>query len=175
MSLPSVSSLNNQLLALPPTLSSHEGATQFVNVIADYINQVQAGPTGSPGILTYTRPPAIAAIEALPPVIDNSWIPNFAAAVHLGVTSGILTPGTVTDPAWTASVVDVLPPVIITLPAALAVLTAGLAPVTSGNNPAMPMAQAIHDYALAFTFLCTGLALALPAPPIPVPLPFPAQ
>lgn len=173
--LPSVSSLNDQLLALPPTMSAHEGAVQFIDVVANYINQVQAGPTGSPGILTYTRPPAVAAIEALPPVIDNSWIPNFAAAVHLGVTAGILTPGTVTDPAWTASTVDVLTPVIINLPAGLATLIGALPPVTSGNNPAMPMAQAIHDYAFSFIFLCTGFALALPAPPVPVPLTFPAQ
>lgn len=176
MSLASVDSLNHQLLSLPPTLSSLEGATQFINCIADYMDKVQAGPTGSPGIFTYLRPPAIAAILSLPPVIDNSWIVNFANAVHLGTTGAILVPGTVTFAAWTASITDTFAtPVNTTMAAALPVLVSGLQPVTSANNPAMPMAQAIHDYTLIFNFLCTGTVLAPPGPPIPLPLPFPAQ
>ncbi len=176
MALASVDSLNQQLLALPYTLSSQQGATDFVNCIADYMNQVQGGPTGTPGIFTYLRPPAIAAIQVLPPVIDNSWIINFANAIHLGTVGATLTPGTVTSPSWTASITDTFaPPVNTGAAAALPVLISGLQPVTSGNNPAKPMAQAIHDYTLAFIFLCTGTVLAPPGPPIPLPLPFPAQ
>lgn len=175
MSLPSVSSLNNQLLALPPVLTSVAGATQFVNCIADYMNQVQGGPTGSPGIFTYLRPPAIAAIQVMPPVIDNSWIVNFANAIHLGTTGGTLVPGTITAPVWTASIVDIGPVTNPTMAASLAVLIGALAPVTWDNNPAMPLAQAIHDYAMAWTFSTIGLALAPPGPPIPIPLVFPAQ
>lgn len=175
MSLPGVSSLNSQLLALPPVDTSIAGATQFVNCIAAYINQVQGGPTGTPGIFTYTNAPAIAAIMALQPVADNSWITNFANAIHLGTTAAILAPGTITAPAWTASIVDIGPVTNITASAALSTLISGLNSVTSSNNPAMPMAQAIHDYAMAFTFETIGLVLAPPGPPIPLPLTFPAQ
>lgn len=173
--LASVSSLNSQLLALPPVDTSIAGATQFVNCIADYMDKVQGGSTGAPGIFTFLRPPVIAAIMVLPPVADNSWIPNFANAIHLGATGAILVPGTITSPAWTASIVDIGPVSIITLASALSTLISGLQNVTSGNNPAMPMAQAIHDYAMAFTFLTTGLVLAPPGPPIPLPLTFGAQ
>lgn len=173
--LPSVSSLNSQLLALPPTLSSNAGATQFVNCIASYMNQVQGGPTGTPGIFTYLRPPVIAAIQALPPLIDNSWITNFANAIHLGTTGATLVPGTITSPAWTASITDIGPVSIITLSSALSTLISALSPVTWDNNPALPLAQAINSYTLAFTFQTTGLALAPPGPPIPIVLTFPAQ
>lgn len=173
--LPSVSSLNSQLLALPPVNSSVAGATQFVNCIANYMDQVQGGSTGSPGIFTYLRPPVIAAIQVLPPVKDNSWIVNFANAIHLGTTGATLVPGTIVSPAWTASITDIGPVSITTLAPALATLIAALQPVTWDNNPAMPLAQAIHDYATAWTFQTTGLALAPPGPPIPIVLTFGAQ
>lgn len=173
--LPSVSSLNSQLLALPPVDSASAGATQFVNVIADYINQVQGGPTGAPGILIYLRPPVISMIQSLPLVADNSWVTNFANAIHQGTTGATLVPGTITSPAWTASGVDIGPVINIGASAALSVLIAGLNNVTYSNNPAMPLAQAIHDYAMAFIFETTGLVLAPPGPPIPLPLTFPAQ
>lgn len=174
--LPPVSSLTNDIKGLPPTLSSLEGATNFINVVAAFMNQLQAGPLGAPGIFTYTKPPAIALLMALPPVKDNSWIPNFANAIHAGATAAILVPGTVTNPSvWTASVTDILPPVNTTIAAALPVLIGGLSSVTYQNNPPQPLAQAISDYTKAFTFLVTGLALAPPGAPVPVPLTFPAQ
>jgi hypothetical protein len=172
--LPSADSLNQQFLNLPEETDRHQAATNVVNVIADFMNQVQAGPTGSPGIFTYTRPPAISMIEALPEVDDDSWIPNFANAIHAGATAAILTPGTVVYPAWTASSVDVLPVVNVGLGAALSVLMEGLQPVTSSNNPCLPLAQAIYNYTLAFKFLCTGLVLAPPGAPFPLPITFPA-
>lgn len=173
--LASVDSLNQQLLALPPVDTPTAGATQFVNCIADYMDRLQAGPTGSPGIFTFLRPAAIAAIMALPPVKDNSWITNFANAIHLGATGATLTSGTVVNPTWTASGVDVLPVVNTGLSAALATLISGLQPITSENNPAMPMAQAINGYAKSFTFLCTGLVAASSGPPTPLPLTFSAE
>lgn len=173
--LPSVSSLNSQLLALPPVITSEAGATQFVNIIGDYIDQVQGGPLGTPGILTYLRPPVISAIQSIRPVADSSWITNFANAIHLGSTGATLIPGTITDPAWTASSVDIGPVSIITLPAALSTLISGLNQVTYNNNPAMPLAQAIHDYVIAFTFQTTGLMI-IPGPSVaPLTLTFPAQ
>jgi len=173
--LPSVSDLNNKFLALPPTNSGIEGVTQFVKVVADFMNQMQAGSGGTPGIFTYNNAVAIALLLTLQEVSDNSWIIPFANAIHAGSSAAILASGTVTNPAWTASLKDVLPPVNMGLAAALPVLISGLQNVTSSNNPAMPMAQAISDYAKAFIFLVTGLVLAPPGPPIPLPLPFPAQ
>jgi hypothetical protein len=173
--LPSADSLNQQLLNLPEETDRMQAATNFINVVGDFIDMVQAGPTGSPGIMTYTRPPAIQMIAALPEAKDQSWITNFAQAIHSGSTAAILVPGTVNFPAWTASSVDVLPPVNLGLGAALGVLMSGLQPVTSDNNPAMPLATAIYNYALAFKFLCTGLMLVPPGAPVPLPLPFTAE
>jgi hypothetical protein len=173
--LPSVDSLKQQFLSMPEAFTPIDGATHFVNIIGNYMDQVQAGPTGSPGIFTYLRPPVIAAIAALPPVKDNSWIVQFANAIHLGALGAILVPGTVTLPAvWLVSVVDTLPPVITTLDAALAVLIGSLANVTSANNPPQPLAQAIHDYISAFIFLCTGIGGTV-ITPVPIPVPIPAQ
>lgn len=174
--LPSVSSFNDQLKTLPPSMDSHQAATNFINTVAAFINQVQPGPSGSPGILTYTKPPAIAMIEVLPPTLSNSWIVPFSNAIHIGVTTGVLVQGHAVAPAWTASGgSDVLTPVITTLAPALAVLQSGLANVNYSSNPPMPLAQAISDYVKAFTFLCTGLVLAPPGAPVPLPLPFTAQ
>jgi hypothetical protein len=172
--LPSVTDLTNQLKTLPPENNSLTAATNFVNVLSAFMNQVQAGSLGTPGIFTYNNAIAIPLIAALPPVPDNSWITNFANAIHAGSTAATLTAGTVTDPAWTSSGVDVLPPSITTLPAALSTLTSELSSVTSSNNPPQPLAQAIHDYTTAFTFLCTGL-VTTGGGPIPLPLSFPAE
>jgi hypothetical protein len=173
--LPSVSSLDNQILSLPPTEFSVDGATNFVNVIAAYMDQVQGGADGTPGIFTYFKPPVIAAIQILPPVSDDSWINNFANAIHLGTTGATFVPGTITNVAWTASLTDIGPVSITSLNTALSTLKSGLSLATSKNNPAQPMAQAIHDYAMAFIFQTTGLVLALPGPPVPLTLTFNAQ
>lgn len=173
--LPSVSSLNNDILALKPVGVEITGITNLVNVIATFMNQMQAGPTGTPGIFTYNNAAAIALLSSLPNVGNNSWVIPFANGIHAGSTGAILVPGTVTAPAWTASIVDVLPPVNTGIASALPVLISGLNNCSYSNNPSMPMAQAISDYAKAFTFLCTGLVLAPPGPPIPLPLSFPAQ
>jgi len=172
--LPSPGSLSSDLLTLPEELSSHQAAVNFVAKVAAFMNQVQAGPTGTPGIFTFNNASAVSGIEALTPVLDNSWIVGFANALHSGSTAATLTPGTVSSPTWTSSGVDVLPPTITTLPAALGVLIAGLGSVTSSNNPPMPLAQAISNYTLAFVFQCTGFE-ATDGGPVPVPLTFPAQ
>lgn len=174
--LDGIEALRSKFLAMPEAYTSIEGATHFVNIIGDYFDKVQAGPTGSPGIFTYTRPPVIAAIMALQPVADNSWIPQFANAIHLGSLAGILVPGTVTLPAvWLVSVTDIVsPPVIITLGAALSVLMGELGDVTSLDDPPRKLAKAIHDYISAFIFLCTGLGGTIISP-VPIPVPIPAM
>lgn len=172
--LPSVSSLNNQILALQPVGVEVTGITNLVNVIATYLNQMQGGPTGAPGIFTYNNAAAIAALESLPNVADNSWITPFANGIHAGTTAAILVPGTITSPAWTVSAVDIGPVSIPTLSAALSALEGALGSVTSSNDPAMPLAQAINIYALAFTFLTIGISGTIVSP-VPLPLTFPAQ
>lgn len=171
----SINELNSQILSLKPVLSRQAGATQFVNLVANFINKVQAGPTGVPGILTYSNSIAILAIENLPEVVDMSWVINFANAIHLGVIHGSLLQGTVTDSSWTYSNVDTYTPIITNLSSALSTLISGLQIVTYKDNPAIPMATAIYNYAKSFTFQCTGLVSDSPSPPIPLPLIFNAE
>lgn len=176
--LPSVNVLKNQILNLQPQMTNHQGAVNLIDVIADFMNQVQAGSGGSAGIFTFSRAPAVAILETQQPVLDNSWITNFANAIEAGVLAGSITPNTVTNAAWLGSGTDVatLPSpaaTITTLAPAKAVLIAALAPVVSDNNPPMPLAQAIDGYTRAFTFLCIGLGVAPVF--VPIPIPFAAQ
>jgi hypothetical protein len=174
--LPSVNILSNNLLALSPTLIPLTGATAFVGVIADYMNQVEAHPGGSVGIFALANEIVIPLIVAMPPVSDNSWIPVFANALQAGILAAIITPGTVTNPLWLGSGtkdVATLPTgaaTITTIPAATAALISALASATAGNNPAIPFAQAINDCTLQFIFTCIGLGAPPALPPIPIPL-----
>lgn len=161
--LASAESLNQQLLHLPPTIDRFGGATQFIEVVGNYLDQVQAGPTGTPGILVYNKSAAVSALLQIGTFLDNSWINPIASAIHVGVTAGTTVPSTVTDPVWDGSGnKDILTSgspstTITTLGAAKSVLIGGLGSANYFNNPALPIATAIRNYALAFTFLCTGL------------------
>lgn len=175
--LPSVSSLAADILALPTTLDALQGMTNFVGVIAAFMNQVQGGPTGTPGIFTLGNAAMIAALAAMPPVADNSWIVPFANAWEMGVITGIIVPGTVTNPIWIGSggldVLTVPTPIvtITTIALAKATLISGLASATASNNPPVPFAQAINDATLAFIFTCIGIGPPLAFLPIPIPTP----
>ena len=171
--LPSVDSLSANILALTPTTDAMAGMTSFTGVIADFMANVQAGPTGSPGIFALAQSMVIPALAALPPVANSSWISGFADALEAGINAAIITPGTASNPALTTSGVDVatLPTgaaTITTISAAKAVLMSDLMNATAGNNPAVPFAQAISDCTLAFVFNCIGLGPG--SSPIPIPL-----
>ncbi len=173
MALASADTLDQAILALKPSANKDSAIRAFVAVIANFMNQVQAGPTGSPGILTVNQNAFYNAFVTQQPVANNSWIDNFADAWYQGVAQGTITPGTVSNPAWTSSGVDVATsssPVttIITLASAKAQLENELASATFGNNPALPFATAIRDATLAFTFLCIGLGPS--SVPIPIPI-----
>lgn len=176
--LPSVSSLASNILAMPTTTSALTGMTNFVVVISAFMNQVQGGPLGTPGIFTLGNAAMITALAAMPPVADNSWIVAFANAMETGILTGLITPATVTNPAWLGSGnkdVVTLPSTvatILTIPLAKATLIAALASATASNNPPVPFAQAIKDCTMAFIFTCIGLG----PPPIflPTPIPTPA-
>lgn len=176
--LPAVSVLANNILALPTTTSANTGMTNFVGVIAAFMNQVQGGPLGTPGIFTLGNAAMIAALSAMLPVANNSWIMSFANALETGILTGLITPGTVTNPAWLGSgnldTVTLPTPAatITTIALAKATLIAALASATAGNNPPVPFAQAINDATLAFIFTCIGLG---PPPTfLPTPIPTPA-
>jgi len=175
--LPSYTVLAHNILNLSPTTSANTGMTNLTAQIADFMNQVQAAG-GEPGIFALAQSVVVAALAALPPVSDNSWINGFANAFEAGVTAAIITPGTVTNAAWIGSSgidVNTLPSAstITTIAAAKAQLISDLANVTSSNNPPYPLAQAISDATLKFIFLCIGLG---PPPTfVPIPLPLAAE
>lgn len=177
MALPGVASLKADIEALNPSGDPLSAMTAFAGVIADYMDLVQAGPTGLPGILIFDRATFATQLAALPPVSDTSWIDGVASAWEAAVLTSVIVPGTVTDAAtWTISSVDsnTLPSAaasILTIPVAKSALTAGLAAATSDNNPPEPMAQAFHDAVSAFQFNTIGVAI----PGVPVPVPRGAQ
>lgn len=179
MSLPSVSTLSNNLLALTPSDSILSAIPPFVGVIADFMNQVQANPGGSVGIFTLGNAAMIAAIEAMVPVADNSWIPIFADAWEAGVTAGVIAPSTVTDSVWLGSDdkdTETSPSpttTIVTLAAAKTVLISGLTTAMPDINEPIAFATAISNATLAFSFQCIGLG---PPPTFtPIPVTFSAQ
>jgi hypothetical protein len=177
--LPSVATLSNNILALTPSASITSAIPLFVAVIADWTNQLQAGSGGTPGIFTFGNAAMIALLETQAPVADSSWIANFASAWEAGITTGVITPSTVTNSAWAGSgdVDSQTSPspasTIATIPAATAVLMAELANVVPDDTAPMALATAINAATLALSFTCIGLS----APPVfaPIPLTFPAQ
>jgi uncharacterized transporter YbjL len=179
MSLPSAQTLSNNILALAPSSITDVAIPLFVDVIANFTNEVQAGPDGTPGILTFGNAAMVTAMEAMVPVADSSWIPIFADAWEAGITTGIITPGTVTDPAWLGSgnkdTETLASPAttIITLSAAKAILISGLMSAMPDNTAPLAFATAIYNATLAFQFECIGLGVAPTF--IPIPIVFPAQ
>jgi hypothetical protein len=166
--LPPAQTLANEILALPASPIPLTGITAFVGVITSYMANVQGGPTGLPGIFTLNSALVIAAMTAMKPVTDNSWISSFADAMEDGIVAAIITPGTVTEPVWVTSVTDVS-----TLPLGASTITtiaAAKAKLISDLNTAsttLQFAQSIYDATLEFTFTCIGLG------PLSVPIPLP--
>lgn len=169
----------NFILSLPPTRDSVEGVNNFVTVIANFTNSVQAGPTGSPGILTFGNSAMISALLTMQPVKDNSWIQRFADAWESGITTSIITPGTVIEPVWLGSAgldiatVPSASATILTIPTAKAGLITELSTSDLLSNSPLPLATAIRNATLALVFNCIGLG----PPPffVPIPIPLSAQ
>lgn len=175
--LDSASDLSDKILALAPSDSATDAMKALTDVIGDFMDKVQPGSLGSPGIFTLNRAPMAALLAALPPAKDDSWIDGFAAAWLVGVLTATITPGKAMSPAWIGSgTQDILTlPIgaasIPTASAAMSILKAGLADAKGDDNAAMPMAKAIRDATLGFTFLCIGLGPPPVFPPIPLPQP----
>lgn len=179
MALPTASTLSDNLLALTPSDTIDGAIPPFVGVIADFTNEVQAGPDGTVGVLTFGNAAMIAAMEAMTRVPDNSWIPIFADAWEAGITTSVITPSTVTDSVWSGSGdkdTETSPSpttTITTIAAAKAVLIAGLTTAEPDDNEPIAFATAIYNATLALSFTCIGLGPPPALPPISIV--FPAQ
>ena len=173
MSLDSASVLNTAILNMSPSASKPAATQAFVDVVGDFMDKIQGGPTGSVGIMTFGRSAMYAILVTQSPTTGNDWIANFASAWEAGCSAAIITPGTVSDPSWGGSGgVDTLTPgsgaaAIINLPIAKTTLESGLASVAPDNSAALPFANAIRDAALTIQFLCIGLSPAMSPTPIP--------
>lgn len=176
MALPGVASLKADIEALAPSDDKAAAMDALAAVVGAYMNQVQAGPLGAPGILTFDEATFSSQLQALAPVGDDSWIAGFAAAWEAAVLASTIAISTVTDStSWPVSITDTLTvtdpsTTITTIATAKSTLESGLAASTADNNPPEPMAQAIHDATLAFSFNTIGLG-GTPISPVPVPVP----
>lgn len=177
MSLPSASALKDKIKALAPSTDKAAATQAFVDVIGDFMDQIQAGPTGSPGILKFGRPAMFGILMTLAPVTDGSWMIGFANAWQAGMLTSIVTPGTVSNPAWLGSGnkdILTLPAAAATIPtiaAGFAVLLGKLAAVKPDSGAPQPLADAVHAAALVLIFICIGLGPPIVFPPIPIPIP----
>lgn len=173
--LPTANTLANDLLALTPSDNAITAITAFVGILANFINLVQAGPTGTPGILTFGNAAMITALLSMQPVDDNSWLNNFGNAFEAGLNSSVITPGTVTLPVWVGSSVDVATSssptaTILTIAASRALLISGLTTCQPTDSAPIEFATAFRNAALALEFNCIGLGSPPTFTPIPVTL-----
>ena len=172
--LPSQSTLANDILALPTTTDKVSGITNLVDLLGNFMDQVEGNPGGTVGIFTLNNATVIAALSSLVPVDDNSWVSAFTTAFLSGVTTGTITPGTVTNSAWIGSGnmdTETSPSpssTITTLSAFESTLMSGLSSATAENNPPQPFAGAFRDSTLEFQFECIGLGPPPTFTPIPI-------
>lgn len=180
MALPGPSVLAASILALPKASDPVSGGMNFAGAISDYMSLIQAGPTGSPGILTFNKAIFGTLVGTMPPdPTGAAWGILMASNWNTAMLASIVTPGTVVDPTWTASAVDILTlpaaaATVITAPLAMAALAGKLANVKAGDTAPKPMAEAFHEAIGMLQFLCIGLTLVGPVP-TPTPLPKGAQ
>ena len=173
--LPSSDVLKNDILGLSLTDDKIQGITNLVAVIANYMNQVQGGPTGTPGIFALAEPDMVAILSTLELVTDNSWVSTFADAFQAGCEMAVITPGTVSNPEWLGSGgLDIATSptgaaTITTIAAAVSDLSSQLMDAKPDSDAPGPMAKAIHDATLDFVFTCIGLSAPPALAPIPIP------
>jgi hypothetical protein len=173
MSLDSASVLNTAILNMSPSASKPAATQAFVDVVGDFMDKIQGGPTGSVGIMAFGRPAMYAILVTQSPTTGNDWIANFASAWEAGCTAAVITPGTVSDPGWGGSGgFDTLTPgsgaaAILNIAAAKAILEAELASVTPDSSAALPFANAIRNAALTIQFNCIGVSPGMSPAPIP--------
>jgi hypothetical protein len=176
MPLPGPAVLAAELLSLPPVEDPVSGALGFAGKIGNYIALASGGPTGSPGIITFATPLFANLVSAMPPdPTGAAWGLLMASNFQTALLASIVTPGTVVDPTWTASGVDILTlpsaaASIPTIPLAFASLSSDLPNVKADMQAPMPLANAFDKAIKQLQVICIGLALVGVAP-VPVPLP----
>lgn len=172
----------DRLRQMAQSQSLPAGAKELADFYGDLGDKVQGGPAGAPGIFTFNRAVFAAQLIAIgysPTLPAPAWAAILSTAWLNAVNASTIKPGTVANPAWTASGVDVntIPigsATIITAAAAAALLQANLIASAAAfkSNPddgIFKFAKAFHDATKQFTFLTIGLV----ATPAPVPLPIP--
>lgn len=179
--LPGPSVLAASIKALPPTMSAIEGGMNFAGAISDYLAMVQGGPTGSPGILTFSKAIFGSLVATMPPdPTGAAWPALMASNFNTALLASIITPGTVMSPIWTISQVDILTlplaaATIITAPLVMTTLMGQLSSVKSDDPSApMPLATAFDTAIKTMMFLCIGITL-VGVVPTPTPIPFGAM
>jgi hypothetical protein len=175
----------DRLMQMSPAKDPISGALNLANFCGDMIDNVQASG-GHTGIFKFNRPLFTATLAAsfAPTASPSVWATEISVAWQAAVSASIITPGTVTNPAWLISFVDVntLPigaSTIITLSIATNTLKNALVTSQSTFTNSVPdgskaFAKAFRDATLMFKFLCIGIA-GTPVSPVPLPLPLGAQ
>lgn len=175
MPLPGAAVLAAQILSLPAVQDPVSGSLGFAGKIANYIALASGGPTGAPGIITFNQAIFANLVAAMPPDPTPSWGLLMASNFQTALMASIVTPGTVVDPTWTASGVDILtlPAAAASIPTislAFASLSADLPQVKANMQAPMPLANAFDKAIKQLTVICIGLTLVGPVP-TPTPLP----
>lgn len=170
MALPGYNSLAVALYNMPRTMVQMDGVTNFVNIIGDYMDKVQAGPTGAASILKINRGVMIGILMTQRPVIDKTWVTTFANAWAAAVTQATISPNTVIDPSWDYSnSKDSLTKTsgaatISNISACRSILITRLNNVQPVMGHPYEIAIAIHDATKAMLFTCIGVANRSPLP-----------
>lgn len=180
MALPGQSSLKQDIKDLKPANSAMQGCMAFASVIGKYMSNIQAGSTGTPGIITFNTALFGSLLAAIPP--DGVGPPSALATANAWLTAVMaspITPGTVIDSSWTASVVDILtlPIGAASIPTAslgMAKLAKGLIDAQDNKDAPAKIAKAYHEAIGELQFMCMGLMLVGPVP-TPLPSLFKAQ
>ena len=173
--LASAESFANDILTLMPTNNVVQDVTNFVIKVGNFCNQVQAGDTGMVGILTFGNQAMIDAILSMQPVSDNSWVEPFVDAFIDGLSTSIISAGTVMDIAWLgsgkldAATLPIATVTLTTIPLSKASLTASLLSAVPTSGPPIQFANAIRNAMLQLVFLCVGLGVGPTFTPIPLP------
>lgn len=177
MPLPGPAVLAASIKNLPPAMDPVTGGMNFAGAIADYLSLMQGGPTGAPGILTFNKAIFGTLVGSMPgDPTGAAWPALMASNFNTALLLSTITPGTVVDPLWLASGVDILTlplaaATIVTAPLVMTTLQAQLATVKPDATAPLPLATAFDSAFKVMTFLCIGLTLVGPVPtPLPIPV-----
>lgn len=172
MAVLGLSGWTSRLNQIPKIASATAADINFADAIGDLTDPLEV-IGGTPGIILFARPIFATALDAMTPSAGMAWASIMANAWQSALAASVITPGTVSDPAWVGSGnsdVDTLPigaSTIINLAAAMASLQSAL--LTS--QPAIgcdDFAKAFRDATLMLQFQVIGKGPPPPLPQIPL-------